>query len=202
MKNWLKDITLEGRLVRLVPLGKEHRSGLLQAAADGKLWELWFTSVPSEQSIDSYIDKALQDRAIGISLPFIVLDVQTSKIIGSTRYLNAESDHRRLEIGSTWYAQSCHRTGVNTECKYLLLQHAFESLKCIAVEFRTDWFNRRSRAAIEHLGAKQDGVLRNHRINPDGSFRDSVVYSITDREWIGVKKSLLLAMKQSARLES
>lgn len=180
----------------MVSLGKEHRSGLLQAASDGKLWELWFTSVPSDQSMDSYIDKALQEKASGKSLPFIVLDVRTSKIIGSTRYLNVEPEHRRLEIGSTWYAQSYHRSAVNTECKYLLLQHAFEVLNCIAVEFRTDWFNRKSRAAIERLGAKQDGILRNHRINPDGSFRDSVVYSITDREWIGVKKSLLLALKR------
>ena len=194
MQNWLKNITLEGHQVRLIPLEKEHQSDLLQAASDGKLWELWFTSVPSDKSMDSYIDKALQEKANGMSLPFTVLDARSSKVIGSTRYLNVEPEHRRLEIGATWYAQSYHRSAVNTECKYLLLHHAFESLNCIAVEFRTNWFNRKSRAAIERLGARQDGVLRNHRINPDGSFRDSVVYSITDREWSGVKKSLLLAL--------
>jgi RimJ/RimL family protein N-acetyltransferase len=144
--------------------------------------------------LDSYIDIALQQQQEGTGFPFVVIEKQSDMIIGSTRYLNAEPGHMRLEIGSTWYAASFHRTGVNTECKYVLLKHAFEELNCIAVEFRTDWFNLKSRAAIERLGARQDGILRNHRINPDGSFRDTVVFSITDREWIGVKKSLLKAL--------
>ncbi|GJM27887.1 MAG: N-acetyltransferase [Cyclobacteriaceae bacterium] len=196
MKNWLSNIVLEGVGVRLAPLQIEHRTGLLEAASDGKLWELWFTSVPSEDTIDDYIGIALEEKKVGRSFPFTIFDNNTNKILGSTRYLNAEPAHRRLEIGATWYAMSYHRTAVNSECKYLLLSYAFENLACIAVEFRTDWFNRKSRAAIERLGAKQDGILRNHRINPDGSFRDTVVFSITDREWTGVKKSLLKALKQ------
>jgi RimJ/RimL family protein N-acetyltransferase len=145
-------------------------------------------------ALESYVETALNQLEQGTGFPFVVIEKQTDKIIGSTRYLNADPEHKRLEIGSTWYSASYHRTGVNTECKYLLLKHAFEELKCIAVEFRTNWFNLKSRAAIERLGARQDGILRNHRINPDGSIRDTVVFSITDGEWIGVKKSLLKAL--------
>ncbi|WP_373518075.1 GNAT family N-acetyltransferase [Pricia sp.] len=190
MKTWLKKIELEGEKVKLVPLGKAHKDGLLNAAADGKLWELWFTSVPSAATIDTYIEQALNQKQNGSEFPFVVLDKNSGDIIGSTRYYNVQPEHRRLEIGYTWYARKYQRTGANTECKYLLLKYAFEDLNCIAVQFLTNWHNLRSRAAITRLGAKQDGVLRNHRLNADGSCRDSVVFSITVQEWAGVKKSL------------
>ncbi|SDD56084.1 Protein N-acetyltransferase, RimJ/RimL family [Pricia antarctica] len=196
MKNWLKTIELEGQKVKLVPLQKSHKAGLLKAAADGKLWELWFTSVPSSSNIDKYIEHALNQKQNGSEFPFVVLDKNKGDIIGSTRYLNMQSEHRRLEIGSTWYAKKHQRTGVNTECKYLLLKYAFENLNCIAVQFMTDWHNSRSRTAIARLGAKQDGVLRNHRLNADGSCRDSVVFSITEQEWAAVKKSLRYEMEK------
>lgn len=196
MKNWLEYIEFEGQKVKLVPLEKSHKEGLLKAAADGKLWELWFTSVPSSSTIDNYIERSLYQMQNGSEFPFVVLDKNNGDVIGSTRYLNMQSEHRRLEIGFTWYAKKYQRTGVNTECKYLLLKYAFENLNCIAVQFMTDWHNSRSRAAITRLGAKQDGVLRNHRLNADGSCRDSVVYSITEQEWAGVKKSLRYEMEK------
>ncbi|MPR33711.1 GNAT family N-acetyltransferase [Salmonirosea aquatica] len=190
MPNWLNPIQLEGQKVDLVPLEKSHRDDLLLAAADGELWNIWYTSVPSESTIDKYLETALQEQADGKSLPFVVVDREKGTLIGTTRYCNAEPEHRRLEIGYTWYAKSFQRTGVNTECKYLLLRHAFESLDTIAVEFRTNWFNYRSRNAILRLGAKQDGVLRNHRIDKDGILRDTVVFSIIQPEWKTVKRSL------------
>lgn len=196
MKNWLKKIELEGQKVKLVPLEKSHKAGLLKAAADGKLWELWFTSVPSSKTIDGYIEHALHQKQNGSEFPLVILDKNNGAIIGSTRFYNAQPEHRRLEIGYTWYAKKYQRTGVNTECKYLLLKYSFEDLNCIAVQFMTDWHNLRSRAAIARLGAKQDGILRNHRLNADGSNRDSVVFSITEQEWAGVKKSLRYAMEK------
>lgn len=196
MKTWLKKIELEGQKVKLIPLEKSHKEGLLKAAVDGKLWELWFTSVPSAETIDNYIDHALDQKQNGAEFPFVVLDKSNGDIIGSTRYYNVQPEHRRLEIGYTWYSKNHQRTGVNTECKYLLLQYAFEDLNCIAVQFLTNWHNLRSRAAIARLGAKQDGVLRNHRLNADGSCRDSVVFSITEQEWAGVKKSLEYEMEK------
>lgn len=159
MTTWLHNIQLIGDLVELVPLKQSDRDGLLKATSDGKLWELWYTSVPSDKTIDTYIDHALKDKRDGEAFPFTIIDKRTKEIIGSTRYLNLVPQHRRLEIGNTWYAKKYQRTGVNTECKYLLLKHAFENLKCIAVEFRTHWHNHRSRNAILRLGAKQDGVL-------------------------------------------
>jgi len=196
MKNWIENLELEGEKVKLIPLEKSHTDELLKAASDGKLWELWFTSVPSEKNIDNYIDHALAQKEKGIEYPFIVVDRNSGKIIGSTRYYNLQVNHRRLEIGYTWYAKSYQRTGVNTQCKVLLLKYAFENLNCIAVQFMTNWHNLRSRTAIARLGAKQDGVLRNHRINADGSYRDTVVFSITEQEWTGVKKSLEYEMKK------
>lgn len=190
MPNWLSPITLEGQKVDLIPLEKSHRDDLLRAAADGELWNTWYTSVPSEKTIDTYLETAFQEQSNGNSLPFVVVNKEDGKIIGTTRYCNAEPEHRRLEIGYTWYAKSFQRTGVNTECKYLLLRHAFESLDTIAVEFRTNWFNYRSRNAILRLGAKQDGVLRSHRIDQQGLLRDTVVFSIVQPEWKTVKKSL------------
>lgn len=190
MPNWLSPITLEGQKVDLIPLEKSHRDDLLQAAADGAQWELWFTSVPSQQTIGTYLETALQEQTNGKSLPFAVVNKEDGKIIGTTRYCNIEAENRRLEIGYTWYAKNFQRTGVNTECKYLLLRHAFENLDTIAVEFRTNWFNYRSRNAILRLGAKQDGVLRNHKIEKGGTLRDTVVFSIIQPEWNTVKKSL------------
>ena len=196
MTNWLTPTELEGKNVKLIPLTRAHRAALLEAASDGKLWELWFTSVPSAETIDQYLAKALNDAEKGTALPFVIIHKNTGEVIGSTRFCNAEPEHKRVEIGYTWYAKKHQRTGVNTECKYLLLKHAFLDLGCIAVEFRTDWFNLPSRAAIGRLGAKQDGILRNHRLNADGSYRDTVVFSITNQEWTGVAKSLVYEMKK------
>jgi N-acetyltransferase len=190
MNNWLKEITLEGNLVRLIPLKAEYKSALLEASADGELWKLWFTGVPSKDSIDDYLEYTFSEQAAGRALAFAVVDKQTQKIIGSTRYCNADNSNHRVEIGYTWYAKTYQRTGVNTECKYLLLKHAFENLNAIAVEFRTHWHNQASRAAIARLGAKQDGILRNHQKNAEGIYRDTVVFSIIDQEWLTVKKGL------------
>jgi RimJ/RimL family protein N-acetyltransferase len=194
MSNWLKDIELESKLVKLIPLKIEHKDDLITAASDGELWNLWYTSVPSAKTVDDYIDCALTENQAGSAHAFVAVDKTSNKIIGSTRYCNA-SNQDRVEIGYTWYAKSTQRTGINTECKYLLLGHAFEKLNCIAVEFRTNWHNLASRAAIARLGAKQDGVLRNHSVDTDGSYRDTVVFSITREEWPTVKKSLAFKMQ-------
>lgn len=196
MINWDKPTTLESKHLRLLPLSLEFKEGLLNAAKDGELWKLWYTSVPSAETIDQYIATALQQQQDKASLPFVIVDKTTDSIIGSTRYCNIDSSNRRLEIGYTWYAKTFQRTGVNTECKHLLLQHAFEVYQVIAVEFKTHWFNYRSRNAIQRLGAKQDGVLRNHRIDKDGCIRDTVVFSIIASEWKTVKKSLAFEMEK------
>ena len=196
MSNWLDEIELEGDLVKLIPLQRIHRDELLEAAADGELSKLWFTSVPSEKTIDAYIDFALSEYENNKALPFVVFDKMTEQVIGTTRFCNATPQYKRLEIGYTWYAKRAQKTGINTECKYLLLTHAFENLECIAVEFRTHWHNRASRNAIARLGAKQDGVLRNHQIDADGAIRDTVVFSIVRDEWPVVRKSLEYKMDQ------
>ncbi|WP_281613194.1 GNAT family protein [Flammeovirga sp. SubArs3] len=196
MQKWLNKIELEGALVKLIPLKLDHKEELLNAASDGELWKLWFTSVPSINTIDKYLEKALEDYQLEKSLPFVVIDKKTNKVIGSTRFTNAVTHHKRVEIGYTWYAKSYQKTGVNTECKFLLLRHAFETLHCIAVEFRTHWHNQASRKAIARLGAKQDGVLRNHQIGEDGTLRDTVVFSIVRDEWAVTKKSLLFKLNQ------
>lgn len=183
-------VTLQGKYASLEPLARGHEEGIRNAAADGELWKLWFTTVPTPDGIGTYIDNLLTQRERGTAHPFVVRENASGSIVGCTRYLNIESAHRRLEIGGTWYASRVQRTGINTECKLMLLAHAFEQLDCIAVEFRTDWFNKRSQAAIERLGAKRDGVLRNHMIMPDGRIRDTVVYSIIRNEWPGVKQNL------------
>lgn len=186
----LEKIVLEGDLVQLISLEKTHRNALLEAAKDGTLWELWYTSAPSEETLDQYLENTLQQRKNQTSLPFIVFHKKDNKIIGTTRYCNIDRVNHRLEIGYTWYAKSYQRTGVNTECKYLLLQNAFENYNTIAVEFRTHWHNHASRNAILRLGAKQDGVLRNHRVDREGVLRDTVVFSIIQSEWKAVKKGL------------
>jgi RimJ/RimL family protein N-acetyltransferase len=160
------------------------------AAADGELWNLWYTSVPAPEKTQGWLDAALDMRERDGAMPFVVRDNASGDVIGSTRYFNVDPVNRRLEIGHTWYAKRVQRTAVNTECKLLLLTHAFEALGCIAVEFRTHWFNQASRAAILRLGAKQDGVLRNHQRLADGSKRDTVVFSIIDNEWPAAKRHL------------
>ena len=189
------NITLESESIILSALSVEHRDGLINAASDGKLWQLWYTNVPSADNVSDYIATALKQKNEGCSLPFVVFHKPTNKIIGSTRYCNIDSINRRLEIGYTWYAKSYQRSSVNTECKMQLLSYAFEKLNCIAVEFRTHWHNQPSRAAIARLGAKQDGVLRNHKIHGDGSLRDTVVFSILNTEWPAVKKNLIYKLK-------
>ena len=187
---WIDPVTLAGEHVTLEPLAPGHAEGLARAAADGELWRLWYTSVPAPERVGEYVAAALAMRDDDGAMPFAVLDRTGGEVIGSTRYCNVEARHRRLEIGHTWYAKRAQRTGVNSECKLLLLAHAFERLGAIAVELRTSWFNRASQRAIERLGAKRDGVLRNHMILPDGTYRDTVVYSILDGEWPAVRRHL------------
>ena len=198
MDKWLRQITLEGAFVKLEPLERKHNHALMNAAADGNLWDLWYTAIPTHETVDAYIDKALTEYEEDKSLPFVVIDKQTDRIVGTTRYMNATPVHKRLEIGSTWYAKSAQRTGINTACKYLLLKYAFEELHCIAVEFRTHWHNTPSRNAIARLGAKQDGVLRSHQIGPDGTLRDTVVFSITQSEWSVTKMGLEFKMRKNS----
>lgn len=183
-------LILAGKLVTLEPLTLSHHQNLVAAASDGELWKLWYTSVASPERMGAYIDTALEMQQEGSALPFVIRDNRDGMIVGSTRYMNIDAANRRLEIGSTWHAASAQRSGINREAKLLLLTHAFETLQCIAVEFRTHWMNLQSRTAIAALGAKQDGVLRNHQRLADGSFRDTVVFSIIESEWPAVKRHL------------
>ena len=185
-------VTLEGFGIRLEPLTPEHADGLAAAAADGRLWELWYTSVPEPDGVGAYIETALEGQRAGDMLPWAVCHVATGAIIGTTRYHDIVAAIDRVEIGWTWYASSRQRTHVNTACKLLLLTHAFESLGCRVVGLRTDNFNFRSQRAIEALGAKRDGVLRHHYARRDGTVRDSVMYSILATEWPDVKRHLAL----------
>ena len=183
----LSPVTLTGDLVTLEPLSVDHHDELVAAASDGRLWELWYTSVPSPETMRADIARKLAEPT---TLPFTVRRNDTGAVVGVTTYLNAEPEVPRLEIGATWTAASAQRTGVNAESKLLLLTHAFDVLGCLAVEFRTHWHNIQSRTAIARLGAKQDGVLRNHKRMPDGSLRDTVVFSILDTEWPAVRAGL------------
>ena len=193
---FIEPVTLEGRHATLEPLARKHEADLKRAAADGELWRLWYTSVPAPDKTRSYIDAALSMREDLGAMPFGVRDNASGEIVGCTRYFNVDAGNRRLEIGHTWYARRAQRTAINTECKLLLLTHAFEKLACIAVEFRTHWFNHASREAIARLGAKQDGVLRNHQILPDGSYRDTVAFSIIESEWPAVKRHLMFLLER------
>jgi N-acetyltransferase len=188
--SFVEPVTLRGKHVALEPLAREHEAGLKSAAADGELWQLWYTSVPTPEKTLEWIDAALAMRDKLGAMPFVVRE-PIGDIVGCTRYFNVDPLHRRLEIGHTWYAKRVQRTALNTEAKLLLLTHAFETLDCIAVEFRTSFFNFASREAIARLGAKQDGILRHHQRLPDGSLRDTVVFSIIAPEWPAVKKNLL-----------
>ncbi len=190
-------LALSGRHVRLEPLGREHADALATAAADGALWQLWYTGVPAPEATAAWVDAALEMRERCGALPFVVREQAGGRIVGSTRYFHVEAAHRRLEIGHTWYARRVQRTAVNTECKLLLLTHAFEALGCIAVEFRTSFFNFASRAAIARLGARQDGILRNHQVLPDGTLRDTVVFSIIAGEWPAVKRHLAFELERT-----
>jgi RimJ/RimL family protein N-acetyltransferase len=187
-------VTLQGKYVSLVPLTMAHHDGLCEAVKDGELWKLWYTSIPSPETMKKEIDRRLGIQQLGAMNPFCVLDASGTPV-GMTTYMNIDEDNLRLEIGSTWYRGSAQRTAINTECKLMLLSHAFEKLNCIAVEFRTHFFNRQSRKGIERLGAKLDGVLRSHQINrhPDAknSLRDTCVYSILANEFPAAQANLL-----------
>jgi RimJ/RimL family protein N-acetyltransferase len=167
-----------------------HHDDLIDAVRDGELWNLWYTFIPTPEGMAAEIERRLKLHAAGSMQPFAVIDSRTGHPVGMTTYMNIDAPNRRLEIGSTWYRRSVQRTAINTECKRMLLTHAFESLNCIAVEFRTHWFNHASRAGIERLGAKLDGVLRSHQIAANGSLRDTCVYSITAAEWPAVRAHL------------
>jgi N-acetyltransferase len=183
-------VTLRGKHVTLEPLATEHLAALQAAAADGQLWKLWYTTVPTIDGMADDIAMRLAKRAAGTMMPFVVRRAQDNMVVGATTYMDIAAEHRRLEIGSTWYAQSAQRTPINTEAKWLLLTHAFETLDCLCVQFMTHWMNHQSRAAIERLGAKLDGVLRAHRVGRMGEQRDTCVYSIIKSEWPTVRAHL------------
>jgi RimJ/RimL family protein N-acetyltransferase len=196
MARFIEPVTLRGEHATLEPLSTSHAPALAKAAADGELWRLWYTGVAAPEKMDAYIATALDMRERLDAMPFVVRQNETGDIVGCTRYFNVDAANRRVEIGHTWYAKRVQRTPLNTECKLLLLSHAFEALGCIAVEFRTHWFNHASRAAIARLGAKQDGVLRNHAITADGIKRDTVVFSIIDSEWPAVRQHLRFQLEK------
>jgi N-acetyltransferase len=193
--NHIQPVTLTGRYVVLEPLSQAHHDGLVEAVHDGDLWKLWYTSVPAPEAMAAEIGRRLDLQRAGSMLPFTtrLLDPATGaagKVIGMTTYMNIDAATPRVEIGSTWNAASAHGSGSNPDSKLLLLRHAFETLGCPAVEFRTHWLNHQSREAIARLGAKQDGVLRSHLRHKDGTVRDTVVFSILDTEWPAVKQHL------------
>ena len=187
-------ITLEGHGVRLEPLTAEHRDDLGAAVADGRLWELWFTRVPTPDTVGVYITDALDGQASGHMLPWAVRELATNTIIGSTRYHDIVPEIDRVEIGYTWYAKRWQRTHVNTSCKLVLFEHAFDRLGCQVVGLRTDHFNFASQRAIERLGAKKDGIIRHHGARRDGSVRDTVIYSVLKHEWPDVRRHLTLRL--------
>lgn len=188
--SWITPVTLAGRVARLEPLSPAHETGLSAAVQDGELWKLWYTTVPDVPGMAAEIQRRLDMQAQGSMLPFTVRRADTGEIVGMTSYANIDQRNKRVEIGYTWYARSAQRTALNTECKRMLLAHAFDTLGCIAAEFRTHYFNTASRRAIERVGAKLDGILRNHSRMPDGTLRDTCVYSITESEWPTVRSHL------------
>ena len=190
-------VVLEGPYARLEPLEPRHHDDLVLAVLDGELWKLWYTFIPTPERMLQEIERRLLLQAKGSMLPFAVIDPSSGQAVGMTTYMNIDAANRRLEIGSTWYRRRVQRSALNTQCKRLLLSHAFDQLDCIAVEFRTHWFNHNSRAAIERLGAKLDGVLRAHQVMADNSLRDTVVYSITAPEWPAVRAHLDFQLTRS-----
>ncbi len=190
-----RPLVLEGHGLRLEPLSLDHRAALASAASDGKLWELFFTTVPEPDRTEAYIQAALDGQRDGHMLPWAVRDLNTGTIVGSTRYHDIVAAADRVEIGYTWYAKGCHRTHVNTSCKLLLLAHAFDALGCQVVGLRTDILNNVSQRAIEALGAHKDGVIRHHWPRRDGSVRDTVMYSILVTEWPAIRERLERRLK-------
>jgi RimJ/RimL family protein N-acetyltransferase len=187
---WIRPTILENEAVRLVPLERSHETQLIEAASNGRLWELWYTTIPQPHEMAAEIERRLSLQRQGSMLPFSVVDHHSGRIVGQTSFMNIDAHNRRLEIGSTWYAADAQRTVINTASKLLLLTHAFEQLECMAVEFRTSWFNHASRRAIERLGAKLDGVMRHHMYHRNGTIRDTAVYSIIAPEWPAVRANL------------
>jgi RimJ/RimL family protein N-acetyltransferase len=187
---WPSPITLQGRHATLVPLARDHEDALAAASNEGELWKLWYTIVTPPEKMGAEIERRLALQAQGTMLPFTIIDNAEARPVGMTTYMNIDAVNRRVEIGSTWYAKRVQRTAINTECKQMLLTHAFEQLHCVAVELRTSFYNEQSRRAIERLGAKLDGILRNHMHHPNGTLRDTCVYSIIAGEWPCVKANL------------
>jgi N-acetyltransferase len=193
---WPEPITLSGTHVILEPLSHAHLNDLMEAVKDGELWKLWYTMIPQPGNMHAEIDRRLDLQAKGSMTPFAVVSAETSEVVGMTSYMNVDAANRRVEIGGTWYRKSVQRTALNTECKLLLLTHAFENLDCICVELRTHFFNQQSRRGIERLGAKLDGILRSNQIAPNGTIRDTCVYSIIASEWSTVKAHLSCKLSQ------
>ncbi len=196
MTHWPSDFTVEGVHVLVVPLCKDHESDLIEAADDGELHRLWYTSIPAPEGVGAEIERRLALRDSGSMMPFAIIDKANGRAVGMTTYMNIDAGNKRVEIGSTWYRQSVQRGPLNTECKFLLLQYAFEKLDCIAVEFRTHFMNHQSRGGIERLGAKLDGILRSHMVADNGTLRDTAVYSIIAPEWPTVKAHLTWQMEK------
>jgi N-acetyltransferase len=190
---WRDQPMLEGDHVILRPMQRSDGRAIVEASSEGKLWELFYTSVPSPDTIEVYLNTAEAERGYGRAMPFVVIDKHSGQIVGATRYMRMKHDAKRLEIGTTFYAQSAQRTPINSETKLLLLTHGFEVMDCLCVQFRTDAFNFASQRAIERLGAKKDGLLRNHNIM-NGRVRDTVTYSILANEWEGVKRNLQMRL--------
>lgn len=188
--SWLQPTTLRSSLVTLTPLDHCHREELIEAVKDGELFKLWYTWAPAPETMGLQIDRRLSQQAARAALPFAIIDNATGKAVGMTNYLNVDAINHRVEVGGTWYRRSVQRTSFNTQAKLLLLEYAFETLNCIAVEFRTHFFNHQSRRAIERLGAKLDGILRSHELAANGTLRDTCVYSIIASEWPTVKAHL------------
>jgi N-acetyltransferase len=196
MTPWPEDFSVEGNHVMVVPLTFSHQADLEEAAADGDLHRLWYTTVPSAENVAAEIQRRLDLRTSGSMMPFSIIDKTSGRAVGMTTYMNIDASVPRVEIGSTWYRQSVQRSPLNTECKLLLLRHAFEPLECAVVEFRTHFMNLQSRRAIERLGAKFDGVLRANMRLPNGTVRDTAVYSIVASEWPSVEANLVWQLEK------
>jgi N-acetyltransferase len=196
---WSEQPTLQGEHVQLRPMVRADGPAIVKAASDGRLWELFYTSVPSADGIDAYLDTAEREASYGRAMPFVVIDIASGELVGATRYMRMKPDARRLEIGTTFYAKSAQRSPINSEAKLLLLTHAFEAMDCLCVQLRTSGMNFQSQRAIERLGAKKDGVLRNHSI-VNGLVRDVVVYSILANEWESVKRNLQMRLGRGSGL--
>ncbi|MBE9476049.1 MAG: GNAT family N-acetyltransferase [Proteobacteria bacterium] len=196
MTAWPDEFTVTGNHVVVEPLRMAHEADLQQAAADGELHRLWYTSIPTPEGVGAEIARRLALRESGSMLPFAIIDKASGRAVGMTTYMNIDAPNKRVEIGSTWYRKAVQRGPLNTECKFLLLQHAFETLDCIAVEFRTHFMNHQSRSGIERLGAKLDGILRSHMVSENGTLRDTAVYSIIACEWPAVKAHLTWQMER------